>query len=436
MSASRRAASGPRRTLVVAVVSAVVLIPVAVTAACQSSPRCLAPDRASRGIGRELVALGPAGADSVPALVRMLQCRSCADPTPDPSVQPSASPSLGDARPVATPSPSQATPAPPAVPAPASTIRRPAVDPSMAASVRTIVVPTPRVHVVRVPVEVPVERVGAPGFPVPAAALAAIASALAIAVVLRRRSRTAFVARDPEAEFRRLTSTLLANLSHELYTPLTPVKGYVSILRNHDLDGARVHELAELMAGASDRLESTLESVVAYAEAESSRVDPHHDAVDVAELLRASIARSGARVDLKIDRPLPRVCLHARFIDIAVRALIDNAAKFSPKGASIRMTVRSSAGTGGRFLAIEVADRGIGMTPRQLRVAFEPFRQVDDATTRSYGGLGVGLSLARRVAGAHGGRLIATSRRGRGSIFTLSIPLVPADRPVPVRASA
>jgi anti-anti-sigma factor len=103
-------------------------------------------------------------------------------------------------------------------------------------------------------------------------------------------------------------------------------------------------------------------------------------------------------------------------------ALIDNAVKFTVAGARIQLRVRRIVEDGKEWIGVEVIDDGPGVPPDQLAALFEPFRQLDGSMTRAVGGMGIGLSLAQRLAGGLEGRLTATSEPGKGSTFTLLLP--------------
>jgi anti-anti-sigma factor len=103
-------------------------------------------------------------------------------------------------------------------------------------------------------------------------------------------------------------------------------------------------------------------------------------------------------------------------------ALIDNAVKFTVAGARIQLRVRRIVEDGKEWIGVDVIDDGPGVPPDQLAALFEPFRQLDGSMTRAVGGMGIGLSLAQRLAGGLEGRLTATSEPGKGSTFTLLLP--------------
>ncbi len=269
---------------------------------------------------------------------------------------------------------------------------------------------------------------------------AAVLVLLAVALATRRRRRrhSAESAGQAGAAYEKMTARLLANLSHELYTPLTPVKGYLSILKHRELPPQEIHEVADRMSDASDRLQRVLEALVGFAEVQRGDFDPT-DAVRMDDLIDECVAHvtpdDAHRISVHVEGRLPAVRADKRLVGLAIWSLIDNAVKFSPHGGAVHIDVRSSSDESGRTLVVTVADEGIGMSDDQLKVAFTPFRQVDDSTTRPFGGLGIGIALADRVARVHGGRLLATSRPNGGSSFVLSIPLIPAQRPLAVAST-
>lgn len=285
-------------------------------------------------------------------------------------------------------------------------------------------------------IEVVRERFSLP-VSIAAGLIVAVGSFIIFLLAARRRRRWAASAREDSARsaYDRLTASLVSTLSHELYTPLTPVKGYASMLKRRTLSTEEVHRVADEMIGASQRLEHLFDMLVTLADVERGARDIQRDVVDLPELIRHATQRIALlehrSISVAIERGIPNVRADAQWLELAVTALVDNAVKFSPEGGTVRVDVQES-GRASKLLQIRVGDDGIGMTPEQLRVAFDPFRQVDGTLTRQFGGLGVGLALAERVARAHGGRILASSRPGRGSTFTLSIPMIPCERGVVV----
>src|SRR5207237_8562332 len=131
--------------------------------------------------------------------------------------------------------------------------------------------------------------------------------------------------------------------------------------------------------------------------------------------------KSGLPVDVRVNVQ-PGLTVRAdpaRFRQV-IRSLIDNAVKFTPPGGHVSVT--ASVEPSGRRCRIEVADDGIGISPEALRLVFDRFYQEDNSRTRKYGGLGMGLPLARRLCDAHGALVSGESEPGRGSRFTMLWP--------------
>jgi PAS domain S-box-containing protein len=237
------------------------------------------------------------------------------------------------------------------------------------------------------------------------------------------------ITREQEAE--RMKSEFLSNVSHELRTPLTPIKGYTEILRRKNFPRAKAETFLEGIAESTKRLERIVEILVDFAALEAGRLKPRVEPVDVraflADVLVPFKERSdGRRFKRSISEGVPPVLGDARMLRKCLAELIDNAIKFSPDGGTIELRVEPVAAPGRRKTAgavrIMVRDRGIGIDPSQIGRLFQDFRQLDGSETRSFGGLGLGLSYARRVALAHQGEITAESVPGRGSTFSLVLP--------------
>lgn len=230
----------------------------------------------------------------------------------------------------------------------------------------------------------------------------------------------------------------VANVSHELKTPITSIKGFAETL----LDGAaedpesRARFLGIIVRQA-DRLQSIVEDTLALVslEDEAARAGIEFQRRPIGPILdhAVTVCRAAAdarRVTVTVEcAPGLDADVHEAFLEQAIVNLVDNAVKYSEDGGPVRV----SAGTDGAELRIAVSDRGAGIPATHLERIFERFYRVDKSRSRKQGGTGLGLAIVKRVAVLHGGRVAVESRLGEGSTFTLCLP---RSRPRPPRAEA
>jgi signal transduction histidine kinase/CheY-like chemotaxis protein len=253
---------------------------------------------------------------------------------------------------------------------------------------------------------------------------------------LRRRTFQLERARSLAEESARAKSMFLANMSHEFRTPLGAIIGFSDVLRDH-LDGA---ESARDAAGAirrnAEHLLEIVDDVIDASRLESRVVrvaaEPCEPCEIAAEVCRAFQAVATDRgVSLTFERPAgPRARIVSDPLKIrhVLTKLIENAVRFTERGGVTVRVREMSAVEHAPMISIEVEDTGVGMTPEALESAFDAFSQADLSLSRSHGGAGLGLTIARRYAEAMSGSLDARSTPGRGSVFTLSLPATPALR--------
>lgn len=251
-------------------------------------------------------------------------------------------------------------------------------------------------------------------------------------------------------EMDQLKDEFLRNLSHELRTPLTPMRGYLECLTNGDfgeLTGEQKSAVASVTK-AYERLKMLIENLLAFAGLEAGRIVFRHTSWRVEPLLRevADARRKDLdtkNVSLVVDGPLDRVEVVAdrQRISEVVEHLIDNAIKFTPRGGTVKLAARaidgdmpglelSEAGIADldparRYVLFSVSDTGIGIAEEIAGSIFQDFYQADGAVNRRFEGVGLGLSISRRIVEAHGGKIAVKSKPGEGSIFYVVIPLLP-----------
>ena len=229
----------------------------------------------------------------------------------------------------------------------------------------------------------------------------------------------------------RMRQDFVANVSHELKTPLANIKSSVEVL----LDGA-VEDPAsrgvflEQIDEQAVRLDALIQDLLSLARIEGGSAGLEYEAVPVEDAVHGCLDRHRTRAEAK-RLTLDGVALAGCPPDLAVWVdeeglaqvldnLVDNAIKYTPAGG--RVTVRWEATP--RQVCLEVADTGIGIPERDLPRVFERFYRVDRARSRELGGTGLGLSIVKHLAQAMGGTVLVTSEVGQGTTFRVSLPRV------------
>ncbi|HEY9856153.1 MAG TPA: ATP-binding protein [Stenomitos sp.] len=236
-------------------------------------------------------------------------------------------------------------------------------------------------------------------------------------------------------ETERIKNDFLNAVSHELRTPLTSIVGYSEFLEDGiggPLNPAQLSHILEIQRGAR-RLEHLVDDLLDFARLEAGTFKLLFQDGDLAQLLNAvttSLRPQAVRGDLKLEAPeIPgpvTLRMDTKRIEQVLLNLIGNAIKFTPPGGRVGVTIQRSADE----IRVEVTDTGIGIAAEDLPRIFQKFFQVDPSTTRSQGGAGLGLAIAKSLIEAHGGQIGVTSRPGRGSRFWFALPLLtPATQP-------
>jgi len=262
------------------------------------------------------------------------------------------------------------------------------------------------------------------------------AVALVRDVTAQRRALDLSVAKEAAEASSRAKSAFLANMSHELRTPLNAIVGYSEMLSEDAVltgPSSLVDDLGRITAAAR-HLMRVVNTVLDITRIEAGRVSVDVGPVHVGTLVEYAVAAvepaaqaNGNCLQATADRNLPTLMTDATKLQQVLINLLGNACKFTQNGAvSIDVAPAESAGREG--LAFAVRDTGIGIEPDCVPLLFRDFGQVDDSITRRYGGTGLGLSISRRLCHLLGGEIAVESQPGRGSVFTVWLPLaVPED---------
>jgi two-component system sensor histidine kinase KdpD len=235
------------------------------------------------------------------------------------------------------------------------------------------------------------------------------------------------------AKTEELRSGLLSAVSHDLRTPLATITGAATTLRaDAELDPATRRDLTEAICEEAERLERLVSNLLDMTRLDSGAVEPKREWVPLVEVLGGALTRleqrlGGRRVTSSLPDDLPLVSLDPVLVEQLFVNLLENAAKYTPPGSELEVRARGEGGT----LVVDVADRGPGIPPGDEERIFERFHRGAHAGVR---GVGLGLPIARAIAQAHGGRLVAANRPGGGAVFRLTLPL-PAEPPQPAEPS-
>jgi signal transduction histidine kinase len=230
-----------------------------------------------------------------------------------------------------------------------------------------------------------------------------------------------------ETEMARLKSDFVANVSHDLKTPLSVIRMFGETLEmGRVADEAKRQEYYRMITRESERLTRLIDNVLDFSRIEDGRrvYEPAPTAVeplirDTLEAFAYPLAQQGFTVDVRVAPDLPEVVMDADAVGQALANLVDNAIKYSAGRRALTVEARVADGR----LALSVADAGIGIPAAEQGRIFEKFYRAGRSETEGRRGSGVGLALVKHVAEAHGGTVAVESRPGEGSRFTLRLPV-------------
>jgi PAS domain S-box-containing protein len=236
----------------------------------------------------------------------------------------------------------------------------------------------------------------------------------------------------------------LATLAHELRNPLAPIRNALEIMRVTGVDAATVQQAARMMIERQlSQMVRLIDDLLDVSRITRGRLGMRKERVDLRSLVRSAVDTSRPLIDassheLEIALPDEDVYLDADPVRLAqvFSNLLNNAARYTDRGGRISLTASTEANE----VVVVVRDTGMGIPPAALRTIFDMFTQVDQTLTHSQGGLGIGLTLVKRLVELHDGRVTAHSEGlGKGATFVVRLPLaapVEAQEPVVARDGA
>jgi two-component system sensor histidine kinase KdpD len=255
-------------------------------------------------------------------------------------------------------------------------------------------------------------------------------------VALERAALAARSAQEQMAtQAERLRTSLLSSLSHDLRTPLAGIEGAASALKDgaDRLSPAARAELAQTILEEARRMMRLVTNLLEMVRVESGALQVQREWQSVEEVIGVSLLRLEERlrthpVRTEIPPDLPLVPMDGLLVEQALVNLLENAVKYSPEGAAIDVTAGLEAGE----VVIAIADRGPGVPAGEQDRIFEKFYR--SGAPERVGGAGLGLTIVRAIAQAHGGRVWVAPRPGGGSVFRLALPLGGTPPGLPIEA--
>jgi two-component system phosphate regulon sensor histidine kinase PhoR len=232
-----------------------------------------------------------------------------------------------------------------------------------------------------------------------------------------------------EANLSQLQSDFVSKVSHELRTPLTSIRLFSETLALRRTDPRAVDTCIAGLHREVSRLQDLIDRLLDWGRMESGRRPFHMEPTEVGAIVERAIAdfegvreRQNARLHVSLPEHMPLLWGESASISDALLNLLTNASKYGGHPAEIALAVSSRS----RQVRIAVQDNGKGIPQREHKRIFQKFYRVDDRLSRDTQGSGLGLAIAKHVVKAHGGRIEVESEPGKGSIFTIVLPILRA----------
>jgi two-component system phosphate regulon sensor histidine kinase PhoR len=251
---------------------------------------------------------------------------------------------------------------------------------------------------------------------------------------------TILVAAEKQRRINALKTEFVANVSHELKTPLALVRMFGEMLQSGRVASAeKQKEYLDIIVGESERLSSLIENVLDFARVERGREAYEFAEGDVGEAVASAVQvyryraeREKVEIQVEIQPDLPPTRHDARAVQLAIINLLDNAIKYAPETEVVKVVVRKE----GDSVVLRVIDRGPGVPPDEQGRIFERFvrgARTSSGEGPSVRGSGIGLALVKHIAESHGGKAWVESRAGEGATFVVTVPVTGARPRGPAR---
>jgi len=249
--------------------------------------------------------------------------------------------------------------------------------------------------------------------------------------------------RRREREIERMKTEFLANVSHELRTPLTPIRGYAEMIaRRPELTRQQVELFVDEILSSTSRMSRAVELLVDVAALEAGRVQDERKSIVVRAYVdervdkwRERYPERAADIKRRVAGKLPSVDIDRHWVGRALDELVDNAVKYTQPGTPITV-VAAMADDGSQRVRIGIRDSGAGFDPAMTAELIGDFSQADASETRRVGGLGLGLGFVSRVVDRFGLQMLVDAEPGKGSEFSLLLPIAPEHATPPRPRSA
>ncbi|MBV9864286.1 MAG: PAS domain-containing sensor histidine kinase [Abitibacteriaceae bacterium] len=238
-------------------------------------------------------------------------------------------------------------------------------------------------------------------------------------------------AREQAEAANRAKDEFLATLSHELRTPLNAILGWAHLLRSGQLDDANAATAVETIERNAQLQAQLVEDLLDVSRIISGKLHLKVQVVKLVPIIQAAITAVQPAAEAKaiqfrcdLDSTIGPITGDPARLQQVISNLLSNAIKFTPEQGDVYVLLKSL----GSAIEIQVRDTGQGIKPEFLPHVFDRFRQADGSSTRNYGGLGLGLAIARHLTELHGGTVeVHSEGEGRGAVFTVQLPLAPTQ---------
>ena len=229
----------------------------------------------------------------------------------------------------------------------------------------------------------------------------------------------------------KMKDEFIANVSHELKTPLISIKGYGELLYDEKLDGLsdKQKKSLEVILRNADRLTRLINSILLISMLKAGKIEFHFEPLDLDEIVQICVGDFKSMMDKKqiiFEKDIPAISKvkgdKDRFIEV-INNLLDNAIKFTSEGGKVSIKAWDEA----ENVHITVSDNGIGIPADIIPKLFTRFYQLDASTARKYGGTGLGLHITKNIIDAFGGKIWIESEVGKGTTVHILLPIAKGD---------